>query len=112
MGLPVIDEHEAQNLEMMFSGATDRQLIRELVRRKRLHVADASEVYYTELAADERYMAGVNFSLARRLTEHLIDQGHVLFQETGPTADPRLMRKARHGSLVVLRERGAKPDGL
>lgn len=107
-----IDSHEAANLEMMFGMFSDRQMIRELVRRGRLHVTEYTEPFFTELADDDRYMASITYSIASHITRVLIDQKHVLFQDTPPTADPQLTRIARRGSIVVLRERGAKRDGL
>lgn len=99
MNLPKIGSHEAANLEMMFQGFDDRQLIRELVRRGRLHVESFNEAYYTELAGEDRYMTGIDQDIGRSIARRIIDQGHVKFDDAASGATT-----LRRGSLVVLRE--------
>jgi len=114
MGLPEISEHEARNLEMIFQHTTDKQLIRELVRRGRLHVVDCNQVYFTELANDDSYMTGIDQDIGRTLARHIIDKGHVRLEDH-PLGAPfdgleHAAKTVREGTIVVLRERGAKVE--
>jgi hypothetical protein len=110
MSLPEIDDHEGRNLEMKFSNSDDRELIRELVRRGRLHIVDYSVLYWTEFAGNDDYMGSITHQTAKAITQNLMDKGHIIHHDSPSPVNEK--QTVRRSSLVVLRERGVKPDGL
>jgi len=112
MAIPKITRDEGFALENLFRGHSDATLIRELIRRRRLRLVDYRQVYYTDLAGDERYMQGIDSDLTQSLARVITNKGHVAFRDV-PHMDanlPMAKMAARHASIVVLREKGAPDD--
>lgn len=62
-----LDDHRKANLEMMFQGMPDRDLLHELVRRGRFTQLQASALFWPEMRDEPGYMD----SIRRRVLGHL-----------------------------------------
>ncbi len=87
----------------------DADLIDELVRRGRVRVIDARQIYFTELASDDKYMDSLEQDVMRLLVKGLNDKLIVAWSDT--PADLLPNRTVRSGELhVLLREKDADSD--
>lgn len=68
-----LDDHRARNLEMMFAGTPDRDLIHELVRRRRFHVFEANVTFYPEMRESPGYMDHIKDRVIRTVAHAIAD---------------------------------------
>lgn len=68
---------EKAKLEGAFKTFTDRDIIRELVRRGRLRQAQASTMFWSEMRSDERYMEVVRDRLLMSCARAIADNENV-----------------------------------
>lgn len=102
-----IKPDEAMLLEDTFKGFTDREIIRELVRRKRLRQAQASTLFYPEMRGDDDYMRNIRENVIRSMSRAIADMDvtPTLFDER--PAPPHLacfdgvMRPRQPGEMIL-----------
>lgn len=69
----VIDEAEAQALKIRFCDHSDRDMIRELLRRKRFRQYEVSASYHSEMDECSDYMKAMREHLLRLLVKQIED---------------------------------------
>ncbi len=67
----MITPNEALRLEALFAGREDRELVMELVRRKRLLSIDASTVFWPEMREVDGYMGSIRGGALHKIAREL-----------------------------------------
>lgn len=84
-----IKPDEAHELQARFADFTDRDIIRELVRRGRLRQHESSGLFYREMRDEPHYMDSVKSGLLARVVRKIADD---------PKTKPALITERYYGA--------------
>jgi len=96
----------------MLDGIPDKDLIAELMRRRRVRVVENSTSYFSELLHDDQYMSSIDTDMVRGITRELNNKLWIKFDDVATAHDAagRPIRAMRKATVLVIAPEGVE-DG-
>jgi hypothetical protein len=96
----------------MLDYLSDKELIDELMRRRRVRVIENSTSYFSELLHDDRYMSSIDADMVRGITRELNNKLWVKFDDVVTAHDSagRPIRAMRKATVLVIAPEGVEDE--